>query len=70
MIRADFVPDWALRDAFTQIGAMMLLLGAGSVGGMALSGEYGTGLPSSRGEGRVRVIPYGVLGAPGRTVAV
>ncbi|GAA4633375.1 ABC transporter permease [Actinoallomurus vinaceus] len=43
-IRAIFVPIWAMRDAFTQIAGLMLMLAAGSVGAITITGEYGTGL--------------------------
>ena len=43
-IRAIFVPIWAMRDAFPQGAGMVLMLAAGSVGAITLTGEYGTGL--------------------------
>lgn len=43
-IRAIFVPIWAMRDGFTQIAGMVLMLAAGSVGAITITGEYGTGL--------------------------
>ncbi|MET9551990.1 ABC transporter permease [Streptomyces sp. NPDC006645] len=42
-IRELFVPIWALRDAFTIGGAMVLMLAASSIGALTLVGEYGTG---------------------------
>lgn len=33
-----------MRDAFTQVAGMVLMLATGSVGTIALTGEYGTGL--------------------------
>ncbi|MGW2827892.1 ABC transporter permease [Streptomyces sp. NPDC001286] len=39
----DFV-YWALRDAFTQGAALMLVLAAASIGAIAVVGEYATGL--------------------------
>ncbi|MCO5973691.1 hypothetical protein [Actinoallomurus soli] len=43
-IRAIFVPIWAMRDAFTQVAGLVLMLAAGSVGAITITGEYGTGL--------------------------
>ncbi|MEV0399350.1 hypothetical protein [Actinoallomurus sp. NPDC050550] len=43
-IRAIFVPIWAMRDAFPQGAGLVLMLAAGSVGAITLTGEYGTGL--------------------------
>ncbi|WP_458243666.1 ABC transporter permease [Streptomyces sp. MAI_2237] len=42
-IHRDFV-YWALRDAFTQGAALMLVLAAASIGAIAVVGEYATGL--------------------------
>ncbi|MFI8227689.1 ABC transporter permease [Streptomyces sp. NPDC085900] len=42
-ILRDFV-YWALRDAFTQGAALMLVLAAASIGAIAVVGEYATGL--------------------------
>ncbi|MFF3910156.1 ABC transporter permease [Streptomyces sp. NPDC001848] len=43
VIQAHFL-SWALRDAFTQGAAMMLLLAASSIGAITVVGEYSTGL--------------------------
>ncbi|GAA0370549.1 ABC transporter permease [Actinoallomurus spadix] len=43
-IRAIFVPIWAMRDAFTLISGMIIMLVAGSIGAITITGEYGTGL--------------------------
>jgi ABC-2 type transport system permease protein len=43
-IREIFIPIWAMRDAFTQVAGMVLMLATGSVGAITLTGEYGTGL--------------------------
>ncbi|MFB6953852.1 ABC transporter permease [Streptomyces niveus] len=42
-IRQLFVPIWAMRDAFTIGGAMVLMLAAASIGALTLVGEYSTG---------------------------
>lgn len=42
-IRELFVPIWAMRDAFTIGGAMVLMLAAASIGALTVVGEYGTG---------------------------
>ncbi|GGJ77853.1 ABC transporter permease [Streptomyces camponoticapitis] len=42
-IRELFVPIWAMRDAFTIGGAMVLMLAAASIGALTLVGEYSTG---------------------------
>lgn len=42
-IRELFVPIWAMRDAFTIGGAMVLMLAAASLGALTLVGEYSTG---------------------------
>lgn len=42
-IRKLFVPIWAMRDAFTIGGAMVLMLAAASIGALTLVGEYSTG---------------------------
>ncbi|MFC8454643.1 ABC transporter permease [Kitasatospora sp. NPDC057223] len=43
-IRANFVPGWAYRDAFTNNSGISLMLIAGSLGAITLVGEYSTGL--------------------------
>ncbi|MEV5708710.1 hypothetical protein [Actinoallomurus sp. NPDC052274] len=43
-IRAIFVPIWAIRDAFAQVAGLVVMLAAGSVGAITITGEYGTGL--------------------------
>ncbi|MFI1097882.1 ABC transporter permease [Streptomyces sp. NPDC020917] len=43
-IRAHFVPVWALRDAFTNVSATILILACAGLGGIAIAGEYSTGL--------------------------
>ncbi|MEU0523414.1 ABC transporter permease [Streptomyces niveus] len=42
-IKELFVPIWAMRDAFTIGGAMVLMLAAASIGALTVVGEYGTG---------------------------
>lgn len=42
-IRQLFVPIWAMRDAFTIGGAMVLMLAAASIGALTIVGEYSTG---------------------------
>lgn len=42
-IRKLFVPIWAMRDAFTIGGAMVLMLAAASIGALTIVGEYSTG---------------------------
>ncbi|WP_405801335.1 ABC transporter permease [Streptomyces sp. NBC_01506] len=42
-IRELFVPIWAMRDAFTIGGAMVLMLAAASIGALTVVGEYSTG---------------------------
>ncbi|MET4920774.1 ABC transporter permease [Streptomyces sp. PSRA5] len=42
-IRELFVPIWAMRDAFTIGGAMILMLAAASIGALTVVGEYSTG---------------------------
>ena len=42
--RANFVPGWAYRDAFTNNTGITLMLVAGSLGAITLVGEYSTGL--------------------------
>ncbi|MGW5062376.1 ABC transporter permease [Streptomyces sp. NPDC004096] len=43
LVQTHFL-SWALRDAFTQGAAMMLLLVASSIGAICIVGEYSTGL--------------------------
>ncbi len=43
-IRANFVPGWAYRDAFTNNSGISLMLIAGSLGAITIVGEYSTGL--------------------------
>lgn len=42
-IKEVFLPIWAMRDAFTLGAGMVLMLAAGSIGALAVVGEYGTG---------------------------
>ncbi|MFJ6566043.1 ABC transporter permease [Streptomyces sp. NPDC091292] len=43
-IRAHFVPDWSLRDAFSNNSGITLMLIAASLGSMAVVSEYATGM--------------------------
>ncbi|OIJ90936.1 ABC transporter permease [Streptomyces colonosanans] len=43
VVRAHFT-SWALRDAFTQGAALILVLAAASIGAITIVGEYSTGL--------------------------
>lgn len=43
-IRALFVPVWAMRDAFNNNAAMIVMLVAGSIGAITIVSEYSSGL--------------------------
>ncbi|HEY3505769.1 MAG TPA: hypothetical protein VGN37_23645 [Actinocatenispora sp.] len=43
-IRASFVPDWAVSDAFSAGAAMVLILAAGTIGALAIVSDYASGL--------------------------
>ncbi|MGV9320220.1 ABC transporter permease [Streptomyces sp. NPDC003660] len=42
--RADFMPDWAMLDAFTDAAVLCLMLTASAVGALTVVGEYSTGM--------------------------
>jgi hypothetical protein len=43
-IRAAFVPDWAVNDAFSAGSAMVLILATGTIGALAIVSDYASGL--------------------------
>lgn len=44
VLRHQFVPAWALRDAFTDAAGLLLMLSAGALGALVIVGEYSSGL--------------------------
>jgi hypothetical protein len=43
-IRASFVPDWAVSDAFSAGAAMVTILATGTIGALAITSDYASGL--------------------------
>ena len=43
-IRDNFVPTWAIRDAFTDPAVLVLILATASIGAITVVGEYSSGL--------------------------
>ncbi len=43
-VRANFVPAWAMNDAFNRNNFLILMLAAGALGAVAVVSEYSTGL--------------------------
>jgi hypothetical protein len=42
--KAEFMPDWAMLDAFTDAAVLCLMLTASAIGALTVVGEYSTGL--------------------------
>lgn len=43
-IRAEFVPDWAMNDAFNDGSALILMLAASALGALMIVSDYASGL--------------------------
>ncbi|MER5887990.1 ABC transporter permease [Streptomyces sp. NPDC001941] len=42
--KAEFMPNWAMLDSFTDAAVLCLMLTASAIGALTVVGEYGTGL--------------------------